>query len=652
MCGIVGVLRLDHGPPLEETVLIQMRDTLVHRGPDGKGLYLSPERNVGLAHRRLTIVDLSEAGRQPMSNEEGTIWISYNGEVYNHLELRRALENCGHRYRSKTDTETVIHLYEEYGVSSVSKLRGMYSFALWDSSQKQMLLARDRLGIKPLYYAHHNGCLLFASEIKALLAYPGFPREIDETALYHYLTFQSCPAPQTLFKGVHKLPAGTLMIQEVGKNARTQVYWDAIVPEKENSNESEDVCIEKIRTLLVESVDLRMMSDVPFGALLSGGIDSSIVVAMMAKRMERSVDTFTVGFRGHEKSMREIPYARKVAAHCKTNHREELINQESYLEILSHIVYHLDEPVADPATIPHHFASKLAYENGVKVIQVGEGSDELFCGYPAYLDILHFHNRTWRYLNMIPRILARIMYLATTGLSREFHRGFQISESFRKASCAEAFFWGLGTGFTESEKVKLLLPQFRRGISTSSSYEVIRPHIERIAREKPESGDLERMIYLELKHRLPETLLMRVDKISMASSVEARVPFLDHRLVEYAMVIPASMKTEKGQTKSILRNAAKGLIPEEIAQRPKQGFTAPVKEDLLDSLSSIMGDVFRTSALRERGYFDYNHIENLLVLHRSGRLNFSTKLWTLFVLHLWYDQWFSVSVEPPSTFGV
>ena len=288
----------------------------------------------------------------------------------------------------------------------------------------------------------------------------------------------------------------------------------------------------------------------------------------------------------------------------------------------------------------------------MKVVRVGEGSDELFCGYPAYLDILNFHDRTWRYLNVIPRPLVRAMYFASMGLSRGFHRGFQIRESFRKASCSETLFWGLGTGFTESDKVKLLLTHFRKDLASVNSYEAIRPHVERIAREKPDSGVLERMIYLELKHRLPETLLMRVDKISMASSVEARVPFLDHRLVECAMGIPAAMKTENGQTKSILRHAVKGLIPEEITQRPKQGFTAPVKEGLLDSLSSIMKDVFRTSGLREREYFDYNHIENLLVLHRSGRLNLSAKLWTLFVLHLWYDQWFSAPVEFPPAPGV
>jgi asparagine synthase (glutamine-hydrolysing) len=620
-----------------------MRDSMEHRGPDDCGLHLSPDRSVGLGHRRLTIVDLSAAGRQPMSNEDGTVWITFNGEIYNHQELRHDLEGHGHRYRSMTDTESVIHLYEEQGVECLQNLRGMFAFGLWDSRRKRLLLARDRLGVKPLYYAYHDGCFLFSSEIKALLSYPGFPRDLEEASLYHYLTFLTTPAPSTLFKGIHKLPAGYRLVLEKGKEARSEAYWDAIVSNGP-SHQTEGEVAERIQALLSESIGLRMMSDVPFGVLLSGGLDSSTNVALMDRISDRPVETFTVGYKEQE-SYNEFQSARQIAEIFKTNHHEILIDQDELFEFLPSLVHYQDEPIADPVCIPLYYVSKLAKDNGVTVVQVGEGSDELFCGYPGYLQALEFQRRIWPGLSALPGFLKKALFRSAFALSERYHRGYQFREYLRKAVEGQEPFWGGAIGFSETDKHKVLSPQFREKWRGLNSYEAIQPHYERIAELKPESDPLERMIYLELKLRLPETLLMRVDKITMATSVEARVPFLDHRLVEFAMGLSMDMKVSQ-DTKSILKKAVEGVIPNEIIHRKKQGFSVPVKEWVLERLGGVMEEVFRRSELRERELFDYEYVNRMLAVHRAGSLNFSGPLWNLLNLHLWYDHWWAREGDP------
>ncbi len=648
MCGFVGVLRLNADSPVEEVDIIRMRETMYHRGPDDAGVYMSPDGRIGMGHRRLTIVDLSSAGRQPMSNEDGTVWLAFNGEIYNHLELRKGLEARGHRYRSNTDTETVIHLYEELGADCVNQLQGMFSFAVWDSRRGEMFLARDRMGIKPLCYAWHGGYFMFASEIKALLAFPGFPRELDEISLCHYLTFLSTPAPSTLFKGIRKLPAGHRLFQKMDGETNTEEYWDAIVPSNSCPSyiKKEADYAEQISVLLSDSIKSRMMSDVPFGVLLSGGLDSSANVALMARHMERPVDTFTVGFKGHE-VYNEFQYARRIARDFETNHHEVLLDEEDLLDFLPKLMHHQDEPIADPVCIPLYFVSKLARDNGVKVVQVGEGSDELFCGYQTYMNSLWFHEKVWPYLQALSLPLKKSLYLSARGLSKIFHRGFQLRDSFRKAIDSEEHFWGGAIGLTETDKAQILSRAFQNGNKKINSYEAIRPYIERIARKKPGSDFLERMIYLELKHRLPETLLMRVDKLTMATSVEARVPFLDHRLVEFAMTIPMAVKV-KEEAKYILKKSVEGLIPDEIIYRKKQGFAAPVREWMLHRLGETMKTVFRESAMRQMEIFDYSQVDYMLAAHRKGHSNYSGLLWTLFNLHLWYDHWI-VREETPFT---
>ena len=644
MCGLVGVVRVYDGPPLDGSVIENMRDAMVHRGPDDSGIYLSPDGKVGLGHRRLSIVDLSPAGKQPMCNEDETVWIVFNGEIYNHLELRHELEHLGHRYKSKTDTETIIHLYEEYGDDCVHKLQGMFSFGIWDSRVSKLLLVRDRIGIKPMYFAWHDECLFFASEIKALLLYPGFPREVDETSVYHYLTFLSTPAPLTLFKGIKKLPAGHRLKQALDVDSKPEMYWDAVFPCESHSPINESDYCENIRGLLSDSIEDRMMSDVPFGVLLSGGVDSSVNVALMDRYMDRPVDTFTVGFEGGE-SYNEFQFARQVANKFKTNHHEILIGQEDMLSFLRDMVHHQDEPISDPVCFPLYFVSKLARDSGVTVVQVGEGSDELFCGYPAYMNSLRFQSSVLPFLNSLPKSMRKGIYEGVCVLSSLSHRGFHLRDIFRKAINGEELFWGGAISLTETDKKWVLSERFLKKTETLSSYDVIQSHYEKISQEKPESDILERMIYLELKHRLPETLLMRVDKLTMATSVEARVPFLDHRLVEFAMKIPREIKIKNG-AKYILKKAVEDLIPRELVYREKQGFAAPVKEWLIGQLGEAMRVVFRDSDMVHMDLFNYERVEEMLSAHQRGHTNYTGILWNIFNLHLWYDHWFSQKETP------
>ncbi|MFQ5656927.1 MAG: asparagine synthase (glutamine-hydrolyzing) [Candidatus Methylomirabilales bacterium] len=635
MCGIVGLRELGQNR-IDPDLLLRMRETMVHRGPDDGGLYVSHDGTCGLAHRRLSIVDLSPAGHQPMPNEDESIWIVFNGEIYNHREIKRKLEANGHRYRSQTDTESIIHLYEEKGVECLHELRGMFAFAIWDANRRRLFLARDRLGVKPLYYTFQNGRFLFSSEIKAILEDPMIERDIDPEALYHYLTFLTAPAPTTLFKGINKLPAGYYLTMDERGEVKHLQYWDAII-ESDPLTSSEEWYAEEIRKVLSESIGLRMMSDVPFGVFLSGGIDSSTNVALMAALMDRPVKTFTVGFKNHE-TWNELHHARRIAELFKSDHHEVLIDHRDLLDFLPKLIYHQDEPIADPVCVPLYFVSKLAKDNGVIVIQVGEGSDELFCGYPAYMKTLDFHRRGWRQLMAIPPPLRRMAFLGLFGLSRLLHRGFHLRDNLRKAVDGEELFWGGAIVFAEMDKKLLLSESFKRACNDLSSYEVIRPYYQKINKEKPEADFLERMIYLELKLRLPELLLMRVDKITMATSVEARVPFLDHKLVEFALPIPPSVKI-KDQTKYILKRSVEGLIPDDIIYRRKQGFGAPVREWFFEAIGGYVREALLHSSIRERDFFDYAYVEAILNAHLAGKGDNSAFLWNLLNLSLWYDHW-------------
>jgi asparagine synthase (glutamine-hydrolysing) len=662
MCGICGIYEYGVAEPgVNAALVVRMRDQMTHRGPDDAGVYVTEDARVGLGNRRLAIVDLSPAGHNPMPNEDGRVWITFNGEIYNHERLRPGLVERGHRYRSRADTETIIHLYEERGLDFVQQLEGDFAIALWDENARRIVLARDRIGVKPLYYTIAGGRLIFASEIKAILEHPSVSRDIDEEALYHYMTFLTTPAPMTLFAGIKKLPAGCLLTCDARGDVKVTRYWDAIVTEPDSALiNDEQAMTGKLRGLLTESIEKRMMSDVPFGVFLSGGIDSTANVAMMARLMNQPVRTFTVGFRDNA-AHSEIEEAREVARLYRTDHHEITIGQQELLDFLPDLVFHQDEPLADPVCVPLYYVSKLARESGTTVIQVGEGSDELFCGYSDYTHYLKFHDYAWRHMARMPGFLRRAISATGQSLMRmtadkwpsRWHK--VAPDLLRRLAAGEELFWSGAMIFDEVHKQRLFARGVKQrlnakgdGADDFSSYPVVRADLDRLLAAKPDAGLLERITYQELKLRLAELLLMRVDKMTMATSVEARVPFLDHKLVEFALGIPRNMKYRGGETKYILKRALRGIIPDRVINRKKEGFGAPINEWMLDRLGGFIEHTLMNSSLRRRELFDYDFIGRLLKEHRRGRVNYSFFLWSLLNLSLWHEQWIEnrARVEP------
>ncbi|HJQ69880.1 MAG TPA: asparagine synthase (glutamine-hydrolyzing) [Blastocatellia bacterium] len=652
MCGICGIYEYGVSKPgVSASLVTRMRDTMAHRGPDDAGVYVTQDRRTGLGNRRLAIVDLSPAGHNPMANEDDTVWITFNGEIYNHEKLRPGLIAKGHTYRSRTDTETIIHLYEERGLDFVHELDGDFAIALWDQPRRLLLLARDPIGVKPLYYSVKNGRLIFASEIKAILEHPDVERDIDEAALYHYLTFLTTPAPDTLFAGVRKLPAGCLLTCDARGEIKITRYWDAIVttngsPERAKMDERETA--EEVLRLLTESIEKRMMSDVPFGVFLSGGVDSSANVALMARLMDRPVRTFTVGF-SDETAYNELDEARFVAREYSTDHHEVIISQQELIDFLPDLIFHQDEPLADPVCVPLYYVSRLARESGTTVVQVGEGSDELFCGYHHYGYYLKIYDYAWRYLAPLPASVrgavaagGRLAFNLSRGWLPTRYRRFA-PDLLRRLAAGEELFWSGASAFDEFHKQRLLSPVARERLGEDgrglSSYAVVRDNLDRLLAEKPGADQLERMIYQDLKLRLAELLLMRVDKITMATSVEARVPFLDRRLIEFAMTIPRRLKYHGGETKYILKRALRGVVPDRVLSRPKKGFAAPINEWMIDRLGRFVESALMGSRLRRREMFDYDFVKRLIGEQQSGRDDHSFFLWNLLNLSLWYDHW-------------
>ena len=574
MCGLVGVYSFN-GKPVDENLLIKMRDTMVHRGPDGAGAWVSEDRKVGLGHRRLSIIDLSEAAAQPMCNEDATLWISFNGEIYNHAEIKSELQNIGnHKWKTDhSDTEVILHAFEQWGIHCLEKFRGMFAIALWDGKRRELWLIRDRIGIKPLYYSILSGRINFASEIKALLEDPEQKRAVDEEAFFHYLSFLTAPAPMTLFAGIKKLPAGTwLNIKEDGQ-IRLNRYWDVWDHTKSLMDISEEEIAERILSELRTAVRLRKVSDVPVGVFLSGGVDSSTNAALFSEGEERPIKTFTIGYEGEYPSYpNELRYARQMATHVGAEYHERILTQNDLLDFLPRMVHLQDEPIADPVCVPVYYVSKLARDNGVIVCQVGEGADELFCGYSTWkraLQIQYYDDLS------VPRLLKKIGLIGIKSVGKGDTVYY---EWLRRGTAGQPIFWGGAEAFTDVQKKKLLSHKLRKTFGDLTSWEILKPIRRRYEEKAWEKSHLNWMTYLDLNLRLPELLLMRIDKMSMGVSLEARVPFLDHKFVELAMSIPASVKTKNGILKYILKKAVRGLIPEELVDRKKQGFGVPVYE--------------------------------------------------------------------------
>jgi asparagine synthase (glutamine-hydrolysing) len=634
MCGIVGIF--SPGAPDQPAHATRMRDAIAHRGPDDAGLYQSPDRRVILGHRRLSIVDLSAAGHQPMSNEDGTVWLVFNGEIYNHAALRPDLEARGHVFRSRTDTEVILHLYEEEGVECLSRLDGMFALALWDERRRQLLLARDRLGKKPLYYTRAGGRLLFASEIKALLAHPGVSRDLDLEAMDLYLTFSNTPPPRTLFAGISKLPAAhRLVMGETGATA-IERYWSPLGgrPWGDRQIDEEEAAAE-VRARLESAVRKRMMSDVPIGCFLSGGVDSSANVALMSALSDRPLQTYSVGFEGFgpAENFHDLPYAREVAARFGCRHRELTVTAEECRGYLPELVYDQDEPIADPACLPMHFLCRVVRRDGVVVVLVGEGSDEVFGGYEDMAHVLTSAGPRFEQVRRLPSLVRASLHRASRLLGAPAGR----VDLLRRAREDEPLYWGLDVAFWETEKADLLTTR------AAAPFSFVKEVYAELAARQPGADLLQQMSALELANRLPELLLMRVDKISMAHSLEARAPFLDADLVSYALSLPQRLKIRgMRETKYILKQALRPLLPASVLDRHKQGFRVPLPEWLRGPLAGWARRQVLEGPLAERGVFRRAYLERLWRRHLSGQFDHSYDLWCLINLGAWYERW----IEP------
>lgn len=587
---------------------------------------MAPDGRVGLGNRRLAILDLSGAAAQPMSNEDGTVWITFNGEIYNHAGLRAELEWAGgHRWKTDhSDTEVVVHAFEEWGIGCLDRLRGMFAFALWDARSRELWLVRDRIGIKPLYYSAHHGRFVFASEIKALLTDPEQPRGVDEEGLYHYLSFLTTPAPLTLFEGIRKIPAGVyLRVREDG-DVREVRYWDVWDHTAPLCGASDGEIAEQILDELRTAVQLHKVSDVPVGVFLSGGIDSSTNAVLFAEGERSAVKTFTVGYTAEYPTYQnELPYARAIAERVGAEHHERLLTIDDFIGLLPVMVHLQDEPIADPVCVPIYYLSKLARENGVIVCQVGEGADELFVGYPGWLLVLRLER--WNALP-VPRVVKQIGLAGLRSLARERTSYY---EWLRRGAAGTPIFWGGAEAFTETHKQRLISPSLGKRFRHFSSWEVLRPVRERFEAKAWEPSEVNWMTYLDLNLRLPELLLMRVDKMSMGVSLEGRVPFLDHKLVELAMSIPGAVKTRDGILKYVLKKAVRGVIPDELIDRRKQGFTVPVGEWFSDRLGNTIRREL-TAFCRATEFFQRSEVERLI---ESGD---GWRSWYLLNFALWW----------------
>jgi asparagine synthase (glutamine-hydrolysing) len=624
MCGIAGIVavdRLDHDAPARAT---RMRDIITHRGPDEAGLY--GDAHAVLAHRRLSIVDLS-TGQQPLSNEDGSIWVVFNGEIYNHSDIRRELEHHGHHYRTRSDTETIVHAYEQWGDECIHRFRGMFAFAIWDAPKRRLLLVRDRLGIKPLYWTMASDALLFGSEVKALLASGMVDAAPNHAVLPEVLSTRYTSGAETLFRGIYKLLPGHRLVFEGGV-VTTQPYWD--VPARGSRQEPTIANpVERFKELLEESVRLRLMADVPLGMFLSGGIDSSAVAAIMARMIDRPLQTFSVAFK--DRAFNELEYAREVARAIGAVSHEIVIDDRDFFGALPRLVWHEDEPIAHPSSVPLYFVSALARQH-VIVVLTGEGSDELLAGYGKYPRAAWNWRAGTVYERMLPAavrdsIARGVVPMLPRKLARYAKRSFLTMDR-----SPEAMFFDNFAAIRLADQQRLLAPALRPAATRASAYASSLGYFNT---PNGTSTLLDRLLYADLKTYLVE-LLMKQDQMSMAASIESRVPFLDHKLVEFAATLPDAWKLSGFTTKRILRESMKGLLPESILNRPKMGFPVPFAGWMRGAWNNVAREVLLDRRSRERGLIDPPAVDDLLRDHAAGRTEGGDRIWSLLNLELWH----------------
>lgn len=616
MCGICGIYNFGTHAPVDRLALKRATDAMVHRGPDDEGFYVKGE--LGLGNRRLSIIDLP-GGHQPICNEDESVWITFNGEIYNYRELRPDLEKRGHHFRTSSDTETIVHLYEEYGPGCLEYLRGMFAFALWDGRAKRLLVARDRLGIKPLFYRREQGRLVFASELRALRELVGQPLEIEPQSVYDFFGFRYIPAPRTFYRGVEKLLPGHYLLADA-RGVRTEAYWD--VPPEEDTSRSEEDFAEEVVERLRESIRLRLIADVPLGVFLSGGTDSSAVVAFMAELGARPLRTFSVGF--EERGFSELPYARRVAQRFSTEHHELLVGPQDLAEELGRLVAFRDEPVAEPTDVALYRMSRLASES-VKVVLAGEGGDELFAGYPKYAA-----DRLAGLVSAFPQEVTRAIARWLPYRQRRARLALETLSIRDEAERSVTWF----ASFSREEREALFAPEFLEQVDVAHPAHVFEQYLEKVRDRSP----LKRMLYADLKIWLPDNLLLRGDQMTMAASIEERVPFLDHKLVELAARIPSRMLTRGFKTKILLRRALKPYLPPETLRRRKVGFTVPIGHWFRKTLKSMVADLVLSPEAQARGYFNRQAMERFVREHFDGVRDRQKQLWALVNFELWIRQ--------------
>ncbi len=636
MCGICGKLNFDLGAAVDRGLVQGMLETIRHRGPDDEGVYVNP--GIGLGHRRLSIIDLN-TGHQPLSNEDGTVWIVFNGEIYNYRELRSLLLSKGHTLRTQTDTEVIVHLYEELGADCLEKLRGMFAFAIWDERRKTLFLARDRVGIKPLYYYRNGESLIFASEIKAILADPSVPNEIAPEIIDRFLTFRYLPGEETLVKGVNKLPPGCYLLS---KNGRTEVrqYWDLDFskPRRRGSLKQAE---RELETLLAETVDLHMIADVPVGVLLSGGVDSTAVLSFAVEKTKEEVNTYTVGF-SNPGVADERPYAKLAAETFKTRHHEMTITAADFFDFMPRYVWHMEEPVCEPPAIAMYYVSKLARDD-VKVLLSGEGGDEGFAGYSNYRNLLWLE-RMKRGFSPLNGAVAAGLRLATS----MFHLP-RVAKyvPLMKAPFPSYYYSRTSNPYrtTGNRLGTLYSPDFAGTIDREHSLEPVR----RLQAHVRGQNTLDAMLYIDTKTWLPDDLLIKADKMTMANSLELRVPLLDHRVLEFAASLPPNFKLKDFRTKYILKKALSKRIPKQIRNRKKAGFPVPYSGWIRHELKDMVWAVLTDSKTTNRGYFNKQAVQQLLQAN-SRDSDYSAEIFSLLTLELWFRV-FLEGERPPLPIG-
>lgn len=630
MCGIVGIFRQTaEARPIDPARLSVMRDSMAHRGPDGFGQWIDVGGVIGLGHRRLSIIDLDQRANQPMVHPDGSLALTFNGEIYNYREVRKELQMAGvSGWQTTSDTEVLLKAYEYWGIACLSRMRGMFAFALWDGRDRALWLVRDRIGIKPLYYTSAGGRLAFASEIKALLMDPQQQRAMDEESLFHFISLMTTPAPRTMFKGIHKLPGGCWLRAELGGKVEIRRYWDALDEAQmavANLPKDDGEIIEAIREELRTAVTYRGVADVPVGVFLSGGIDSSTNAALFSNTQSRAIKTFSIGYDGKHLTYRdELSFAKQMADRISADHHYQRLKIDELLDLLPHIIYLQDEPIADPVCFPVYCVSALARRSGITVAQIGEGADELFAGYPGWHRILRMRAITKRF-----GIAGSAM--AHLGLSLAGKGDGILAETIRRGNTGEPFFWSGAEIFPGPRKERLLSSGLTERFRDRRSSESITETYGRFLDKAPEVSALNWMTYVDLNLRLPELLLMRVDKMSMGVSLECREPFLDHKLVGLALAIPTATKLAGNTPKSLLKRAVRGLIPDELIDRPKQGFGVPIQDWFLDRLGPIVQKEIQ-AFVRETDVLNQTEINRLF------STNDGAHLWPLYNLAAWHRQ--------------